>query len=419
MEKFLIGIDTGGTFTDAVLVKKATGRVVHTAKAPTHHHSLSSGISEALGSLLSTCAVPAEAVDGIAISSTLATNAVVENKGARVAVFVIGYVKHFKLPVKAVIFVKGGHTINGVEEEPLELEYITSLLHNLKDEVDAYGICAAMSFKNPTHELVTEKAIAMIDPKPVFSSHRLSTVAGMEPRAATAGLHAKLMPLMADFIEGVEYSLKQANIRAPLHIVSGNGELLNAQNAIEHAGMTVSSGPACTALFGMLHSPPEAVIIDVGGTTTDVTMIKNGRPLFSEKGCHIGKWHTHVKAIDMLTRGIGGDSLVQLSEKNALSIGPQRVTPLATSPCIAEIDTWLGNGGASQCIELLGKIPGDSNFTRVITALEKKGPCTLQQLQRETQLSSVPLDRQLENLSRQRLIRETGFTPTDALHVLG
>jgi N-methylhydantoinase A/oxoprolinase/acetone carboxylase beta subunit len=419
MKKYLIGIDTGGTFTDAVLVEKSSGLVLHTTKVPTNHHNLSHGISQALKELCGAADVSTATVDGIAISSTLATNAVVENKGARVAVFVIGYVKHFKLPVKAVVFVKGGHTITGSEEEPLELEYLASLLHSLRDEVDAYGVCAAMSFKNPTHELVTEKAIAMIDPKPVFCSHRLSAIAGMEPRAATAGLHAKLMPLMADFVDGVKSSLNRAHIKAPLHIVSGNGRLLEAQHAVEHAGMTVSSGPACTALFGMKHCSSDAVIIDIGGTTTDITMIKNGRPLFSEQGCRIGKWHTHVEAIDMLTRGIGGDSHVRLDEHRALFIGPQRVTPIAMSECSAETDQWLGAGGASKCIELIGEATGDAGLARITGALQEKGPCTLQQLQDATQLISVPLEKQLENLCRRRLIRETGFTPTDALHVLG
>lgn len=419
MKKYLIGIDTGGTFTDAALVEKSSGKILHIIKVPTNHHNLSRGISQALNELCGAADISTATVDGIAISSTLATNAVVENKGARVAVLVIGYVKHFKLPVKAVVFVKGGHTITGAEEEALELEYLASLLPNLRDEVDAYGVCAAMSFKNPTHELVTEKAIAMLDPKPVFCSHRLSTTAGMEPRAATAGLHAKLMPLMADFVAGVESSLETAQIKAPLHIVSGNGKLLEAQHAVEHAGMTVSSGPACTALFGMKHCSADAVVIDIGGTTTDITMIKNGQPLFSEQGCHVGKWHTHVEAIDMLTRGIGGDSHVHLHENNSIAIGPQRVTPLAMSPCSAETDQWLGAGGASKCIELIGQATDDTSLARITAALQQKGPCTLQQLQNATQLSTVPLQKHLESLSRRRLIRETGFAPTDALHVLG
>jgi N-methylhydantoinase A/oxoprolinase/acetone carboxylase beta subunit len=196
MEKYIIGIDTGGTYTDAVLLEKQTGRVLAKAKKPTTHFALARGTGLALTELLKISGVAPEDVGSVSISSTLATNSVVENKGARVAVIVIGYVKHFKLPVTAVVFVKGGHNIQGEEEEPLDLDYLVSLVDGLRNDVDAYGICSAMSMKNPTHELVTEKAIAMLDPKPVFCSHRISRLTGMQERAATAGLHAKLMPVM-------------------------------------------------------------------------------------------------------------------------------------------------------------------------------------------------------------------------------
>jgi N-methylhydantoinase A/oxoprolinase/acetone carboxylase beta subunit len=424
MQKYIIGIDTGGTFTDAVLLERSTGRVIQTAKAPTTHSFLADGVSDALTDLLQSSNVEAGAIDTVAISSTLATNAVVENKGARVAVFVIGYVKHFKLPVKAVLFLKGGHTITGEEEEPLDLEYLTSLPQHLSEEVDAYGICAAMSFKNPTHELVAEKAITMLDPKPVFCSHRVSSHAGMEERAATAGLHAKLMPLMQEFIEAIDHGLKNVGISSRIAIVSGSGSALAPDEAIKNAGMTVASGPACTALFGAGHTEEDSIIVDVGGTTTDITMIRGGTPLMAKEGSHIGGWRTHVEAIDMSTRGIGGDSHVVLDDKNRCAIGPRRVVPLATSSCTADIDSWLGREDRSKCIDLvpsvrhdLGKTDNDSN--RIVSILRQNGPCTLAELKPSTGLSGMPLDKLLEDLSRRQAIYETGFTPTDALHVLG
>lgn len=424
MQKYIIGIDTGGTFTDAVLLERSSGRIIQTAKAPTTHSFLADGVGNALTDLLRCSKVKAEAIDTVAISSTLATNAVVENKGARVAVFVIGYVKHFKLPVKAVLFLKGGHTITGEEEEPLELEYLTSLPRHLSEEVDAYGICAAMSFKNPTHELVAEKAIALLDPKPVFCSHRISSHAGMEERAATAGLHAKLMPLMQEFIEAIGHGLEKAGISARIAIVSGKGSALAPDEAIKNAGMTVASGPACTAIFGAGHTEEDSIIVDVGGTTTDITMIRGGTPLMAQEGSHIGGWRTHVEAIDMSTRGIGGDSHVVLDDKNRCTIGPRRVVPLATSVCTAEIDNWLGREDRSKCIDLVSSVRHDLDQTdndsnQIVATLRQNGPCTLAELKPLTGLSGMPLDKLLEDLTRRQAIYETGFTPTDALHVLG
>ena len=267
MQKYVIGIDTGGTFTDAVMMDSESGAVIATAKKPTTHGRLAQSTGQALAELLRQADVAPGAVSAVAVSSTLATNSVVESKGARVALFVIGHVKHFKLPVKAVIFVKGGHTIMGEEDEPLELDYLVNLLHNLKTEVDAYGVCAAMSMINPTHELVAEKAIALVDPKPVFCSHRISQTAGMQERAATAGLHATLMPVMQEYVGGVRSAMASCGLSCPMLVVGGNGRTISADGAVGLAGMTVASGPACTACFGARQTSGSALVIDIAAQT--------------------------------------------------------------------------------------------------------------------------------------------------------
>ncbi len=152
MQDYIIGIDTGGTYTDAVLIDRQSLRVVATAKKPTTHHDLAIATGQALTELFRQSGVAPGQIASLAVSSTLATNSVVENKGARVVLLVIGYVRHFKLPVKAVVFITGGHTITGQEEEPLDLEYLVEIVHNLKDEVDAYGVCSAMAMHNPAED---------------------------------------------------------------------------------------------------------------------------------------------------------------------------------------------------------------------------------------------------------------------------
>jgi N-methylhydantoinase A/oxoprolinase/acetone carboxylase beta subunit len=418
MHNYIIGIDTGGTFTDAVLMETQSGRIIAAAKKPTTHYHLAESTGAALAALLQgEAAIPPAEIGAVAVSSTLATNSVVENKGARVALFVIGYVKHFKLPVKAVIFVKGGHTIMGTEEEPLELEYLVSLIHGLRDEVDAYGVCAAMSMVNPTHELVTEKAIAMIDPKPVFCSHRVSQTAGMQERAATAGLHAKLMPIMQEYITGVEEAMTTLGLSCPMVIISGSAGTISSDQAVELAGMTVASGPACTACFGAEQTAGSALIIDVGGTTTDIAMIQDGRALMATEGCTIGGWRTHVEAIDMSTGGIGGDSHVSMNDKGHITIGPNRVVPLAMAADLPPIEGWFGKEERNRLIVFRpeSKTTGDDKLT---TFLRTQGRATPEQIRRATGLSGVTLGRDLEQLERLQQTWECGFTPTDALHVL-
>jgi len=420
MQKYTIGIDTGGTYTDAVLLENDTKIIIATTKTPTSHTHLAASVDAALGQLLAESAVPIDAIASVSVSSTLATNSVVENKGARVAVIVIGYVRHFKLPVKAVIYIKGGHNIQGQEEEPLELDYLVNLVNGLKDEVDAYGICSAMSIKNPTHELVAEKAIEMLDPKPVFCSHRISNLAGMQERAATAGLHAKLMPVMQEFIGGVREALAARALHCPLLIIGGNGKTIDSAKAVSEAGLTVASGPACSAHFGALQTDTDALVIDVGGTTTDIAKVNAGQPQLAKEGCRIGLWQTHVEAIDMHTGGIGGDSHVHLDEKGAITIGPARVTPLAMAdPATLPPSAWLGGGNKSRLIVVYPEMADRLDNNEVTRLLKEKMQLTPAVIRAQTGLGGVPLATRLEDLTRRQQIYECGFTPTDALHVLG
>ncbi len=427
MQKYIIGIDTGGTFTDGVLMDAKSGKVVKTAKRPTTHFQLAVGAGETLAALMGNSAITPKQIEHVAVSSTLATNSVVENRGARVAILVIGYVKHFKLPVKAVLFVKGGHTIIGDEEQPLDVEYLVELIQNLKNEVDAYGVCSAMSMKNPAHELVAEKAISMIDPKPVFCSHRISDIAGMQERAATAGLHAKLMPVMKEFVTGIEAALTEHKLTCPMVVIGGNGTTIKSAEVVAEAGLTVASGPACTAHFGANHTNGDSLVVDVGGTTTDISMIENGVPRLADTGCQIGRWRTHVEAIDMHTGGVGGDSYVQVNEKGEISLHSLRVTPVSMAQNCQSVTHWLGTGDKTKLIgrqqnrvcnstteklettldELLDELLGQSDWSSLATIKE------------QTQLGGITLEKKLEQLSRKQLIFECGFTPTDALHVLG
>ncbi len=419
MNTYIIGIDTGGTYTDAALLDADTGQVLASSKAPTTHHHLAIGSSQALASLLTASGIDRKQITRVALSTTLATNAVVEKKGARVGLFVVGYVKHFSLPVEALIFLKGGHTIQGLEEQPLELDKLVDTLNGLSNSVDAYGICSAMAMENPAHELVIEKAISMLDPKPVFCSHKISQLAGMRERAATAALHAKLMPLMQDHMDNMRLAMADHGLNCPVTIIGGNGEPVAMEQAVTRAALTVASGPACTAWFGARQTSATALIVDVGGTTTDVAMLEDGRPRLAPEGCQIGDWQTHIEAVDMFTGGIGGDSQVKVDQEGRLSVGPGRVIPLAMAASLPKKADWLGPGAQGKCISLARDTSPDEATHPIINFLFQHGPATPEAIAGSTQLSGIPLEKALEDLSRKQLIQETGFTPTDALHVLG
>lgn len=414
--KYCIGIDTGGTYTDAVLLDCDTGRVMQRAKKPTTHHDVGIGVGHALSALFSG-EIQAKDVENLAVSTTLATNAVVENRGARVGLFVVGYVRHFKLPVVANIFLKGGHDITGKEEQPLDIESLVDTLQGLKDEVDSYAVCGSMSIKNPAHELVAEKAISLIDPKPVFCSHRVSTHPGMRERAATACLHARLQPLMVDFLESVRHSMAEVGLECPVTIICGDGRGVGLETIAERAAITMASGPAATARFGATACEQTALVVDVGGTTTDVCMLRDGQPVMSSEGCRIDCWQTHVKAIDMYTAAGGGDSHLSCTGEGRLTLQPTRVQPLATTPDIPDPSEWLG---CDRQDALILPVPGvEDPGDPVLTALAQEGPLTAVALAQKTGTGGVTLEKRLERLLFLQKIGITGFTPTDALHVLG
>ena len=433
---YRIGIDTGGTCTDGVLIDDATLEVVHSAKEPTTHHNLGIGVGRVLKKLLAADVVP-ENIIGLAVSTTLATNAVVEDRGARVGLLVFGYVRHFKLPITANIFLKGGHKITGEEDEPLDIEGLVDSVHGLKNEVDSYAVCGGMSIKNPTHELVAEEAITMIDPKPVFCSHQVSENPGMRARAATACLHAKLMPLMISFLSSFKTSMLNAGLNCPITIICGNGKGIGLDTAVRRAAITMASGPAATARFGCTAGEPTALIVDVGGTTTDVCMIREGQPVLSNEGCRIGQWQTHVDAIDMYTAAGGGDSHIICSSDHDCSLQQEdscghhsqrpkirleatRVQPLCMTKDLPDPEQWLGCGLRNAVVLPVDELSEETvSEDEILFCLREHGPANLETLTQQTGLSGILLEKRLERLAYLQQIRMAGFTPTDALHVLG
>ena len=419
MTTYCIGIDTGGTCTDAVLLDLASGRVVDWRKERTTPHDLSLGAGRVLRSLLRQSVQPQE-VACLAVSTTLATNAVVEGRGARVGLFVLGYVRHFKLPVVANIFLKGGHTITGEEDEPLDIEGLVDTLPMLAKEVDSYAVCGAMSIKNPAHELVAREAIRLIDPKPVFCSHLVSGHPGMLERSATACLHARLMPLMTDFLASIQRSMLAEGLDCPVTIICGDGRGMALDRIADQAAVTMASGPAATARFGAASGFDSALVVDVGGTTTDVCLIKDGEPLLNHGGCVIGEWRTHVEAVDMYTAGAGGDSHVIVQGDGRIVLGGARVQPLAMTPDLPDPRLWLNREpDVYLVLPVDGLDPDLARGDSLLSYLARHGPAPPSVLAAQTGTGGILLEKRLERLMFLQRVVLAGFTPTDALHGLG
>ncbi|NQZ30360.1 MAG: hydantoinase/oxoprolinase family protein [Oceanospirillaceae bacterium] len=429
---YRLGIDTGGTYTDAVLIDE-NHQVQASCKSLTTRQDLSIGIAKAMSGL------PAPMLDDIelvSLSTTLTTNSVVEQRGADVCVLLAGYsdlqLEKSKLlalvPKGAVVTLAGGHDANGEEKQPLD--EARARLHILKYQgsVASFAISSMFATRNPAHELKLQALVAEICDKPVACAHDLASSLGAPQRALTAVLNARMIPYIGQLVASVEAILKQRNITAPLMIVKGDGSLINTKTALKQPVATVLSGPAASVIGACaLSGLKNAIVVDMGGTTTDIAIVSNGRPTLSAQGAQVGDWQPMVEAIKVFCVGLGGDSEVQIKGAQGLSIGPRRVVPISL---LAEQYPWVITRLEQQLAAYPTPrhnkfvLPLESN-EQVLAQLSASqlavweklqlGPIELEQIGESNRNEA----RTLAKLQRLGLAIYSGFTPTDAAHVLG
>ncbi|MGB3832039.1 MAG: hydantoinase/oxoprolinase family protein, partial [Mesorhizobium sp.] len=338
-----LGIDTGGTYTDAVLWSEAGGEkgaVLAKAKSLTTRHDLAVGISGAVGAVLEKAAVDPAGIKLVSMSTTLATNALVEGQGGRVALVMIGFAEgdlardglKAALGTDPVVFCPGGHDVHG-NAAPLDLSALEAALPELAGSVSGFAVCAYFATRNPAHELAARDLIREKTGLPVTCSHELSSKLGGPRRALTTLLNARLISMIDRLVAATEGFLAGRHIEAPLMVVRGDGALVSAAFARQRPIETILSGPAAS-LVGARHLTglDDAVVSDIGGTTTDVAVLDKGRPRLDPEGATVGGFRTMVEAVAMRTFGLGGDSEVALQEgalEPRILLGPRRLVPLA------------------------------------------------------------------------------------------
>src|SRR6202522_892097 len=333
-----LGLDTGGTFTDAVLLAGGR-RVIASAKALTTPWNLAIGIGKALRAVLDR--LPAgtgrEEVSLVSVSTTLATNAVVENRFSPVCTLLIGFDdamaerSGLQRPGSGglVVRIRGGHIATGEESSALDEAAVAQAVAEHEARVEAFAVAANFSVRNPDHELRARKLIRALTPKPVTCAHELSSKLDAPRRALTAALNARLTPQIRHLIEALSQVLAAESIDAPLMIVKGDGSLMKAQIALEYPVETILSGPAASVVgAGFLTGLADFVVSDMGGTTTDVAVVVGGRPAIRAEGALVGGWRTMVEAVDVRTSGLGGDSEVSFDRQIRLRVGPRKAMPL-------------------------------------------------------------------------------------------
>jgi N-methylhydantoinase A/oxoprolinase/acetone carboxylase beta subunit len=428
-----LGIDAGGTFTDCVLLDMTRGAVLAKAKAPTTHHELLLGIDEALSSLK---VDDPERIRMVALSTTLATNAIVEDKGGFPGAIVMtfdGKPDNF-ITWQPQRVISAQMDIGGEEKAPVNRDECLAAIDGLLAEgVDAFAVSGYGSVRNPAHEVAVRELIASRCDLPVICGHELSTRLNYVNRFNTAVLNARLLPMIRDLLDGAMSILERHGIAAPLMVVKGDGSLMSGALARERPVETVLSGPAAS-VSGAFHltKEREVLVMDVGGTTTDVAAIENGMVRISDEGANVGGWQTSLAAAAIQTTGLGGDSYVQFTPDRELLIGPRRVIPLcvlANNNAGAEEQLLrLGPGGpgdrgsaAALDFFCLGRaangVAVDRNDLPLLEALQA-GPLSRENLSRRLKLLS-PILLRTEHLERLGYVQRCALTPTDVLHANG
>jgi N-methylhydantoinase A/oxoprolinase/acetone carboxylase beta subunit len=427
-----LGIDTGGTYTDTAIIDLEKGKVLTKAKALTTRHDLSEGISNSISKLEG---VDLSKVRLVSVSSTLATNSVVEGKGCRVGLIVIGGEYRQMVPIEEVVEIKGGHNLTGEELEKLELDKAREFVERTRHKVDAYAISSYLSVRNPEHEIAVKRMVQGLCPHPTVCGHELTTKLGFYERTLTAVLNAKLIPIIADLVASVRHVLAGYKIEAPLMIVKGDGSLMGQAMAKERPVETILSGPAASLIGAKyLTHEEDGVVIDVGGTTTDIGVLRGGKPRLDPEGAMIGGWRTRVKAADISTSGIGGDSRIVVTNET-LHLSPLRVMPL----CIAStkydcIVAKLQKAAAEKVRPQAGHIAIENViqsteffiFNKAVEGMElskeeqifvdlvKVEPRSIYEVAEMTNIH--PFSFNVRRLEEVGLILRIGLTPTDILH---
>jgi N-methylhydantoinase A/oxoprolinase/acetone carboxylase beta subunit len=430
--RIVLGIDTGGTYTDAALVDHESGEVITGAKALTTRHDLSIGIERAIRAVLREGSTVVGDVHLVALSTTLATNAIVEGQGRSVGLLLIGYDRELvrqygfekELASQDIVYLRGGHDLVGDEVAPLDEEAAREAILALKGQVEGFAISGYFGVLNPAHELRVREMVEALTDLPVTCGHELTTRLDSVRRATTAALNAQLIPLLQDLIATVRHTLDDVGIDAPLMVVKGDGSLVRSDWAMRRPIETILSGPAASAVGAWhLAGRRDVWTVDVGGTTTDIAMLQDGRPRLNPKGANVGGWRTMVEAVDVHTVGLGGDSHVRLNGRR-LCIGPRRVIPLSllanAYPGVVDKLRWqfqekkggrIGQLVSVQREDAQGLSADERDILRhleggprLLTTLLDRGPLMMQRIKR---------------LEARQVVLRSGFTPTDALHTLG
>ena len=432
-----IGIDTGGTYTDVVVYEFGEKRILSSAKALTTKEDLSLGILEALDRLPTDLVKKAQLVS---LSSTLATNACVEDKGGNAKLIFFGGDKkvidelggQYGLPSSEEMHLQESFTnfLGETEREPDWEHYRQSLDEGYR-YLDGVGIVEMNAMRNGA--VVEKKAKELFQQKydiPVVCGHELFSELNCLQRSASTLLNAQLFPIIKEFLDAMKTAMEKRGIHAELVIVRSDGSLMSEAFAAVCPVETILCGPAASVIGGRhLSDQANSIIVDMGGTTTDIALIKDHVPAAAADGVTIGKWKTFVNGLYVKTVGLGGDSAVHYDDKG-LFLEAYRIVPVCVAaekyPSLTENLRRLAGRKVKHTKYLhehyilvrdISDNPRYDAFEKAFCAALKAGPMSLRD-------APAAVKKDMYNINVRRLLKDgvvqmCGLTPTDIMHIRG
>ena len=326
----LLGLDVGGTFTDAVIIEGH--RVVSSAKRRTTKDNLMQGIGEALDAVLDSC--DTSNIEQVTLSTTVVTNTIVEKKEQVVDLYVVtgpGRNVDDIFPVSP-IYLQGYTDHRGIVVEHTSTDGVRGIARMVQERsgTDLAAVSAKFGVRNPQEELsITETLQETYNT--LSNGSLLSGSLNFPRRTISAYFNSAVTPVFTVFKKNVEDALSARNIKAPLHILKADGGSLPMEHMVSRPVETAFTGPAATVLglsalgaIGNMHT----VALDIGGTTTDISLWKQGKPLMTKNGVSIREYPSAVRSFAVTSVGIGGESVVRIVD-GEITVGPERVGPSA------------------------------------------------------------------------------------------
>ena len=425
-----IGIDTGGTFTDIVLFDFAGGAILRKAKTPTTHSDYSVCIAKAFAAL-GLEPGEAERLSRVCLSTTLATNTVAEGKVHPTCLLMepgdISIPPDFH-PQLALL--KSWIAFDLMEVFPVSASEVLRKTAPFADRVESFAVSCYASTRTPAHEQEIAAILKKAYRKPVVLGSELTHQLNFLQRAQAAALNAGLLPVIMEWLGAVKSILSALRIACPLYIVKGDGSLMEQDEALGRPVQTLFSGPAASLNGGyFLSGQGEAVVIDVGGTTTDIGRIREGRGILKKGGMLINQRHIAVDGLDIATFGLGGDSRFRLGGRHRFHFESRRALPICRAVeqyegfSLAALEEELAGQwhfGDPDLLELVAldpthqedAAPQDLGGTpQALPAELAPGPLTFRRLGSRTGLEHPR--REAEELVRRRELVRIALTPTD------